>query len=115
MKPILTAALISLILALPGASFAAGDAAAGKEIFLKKCASCHGQEGEGKEAIAKAMKVELKHLGSKEVQVKSDADIRKGILEGSGKMKPVKDVDAKTADDVIAFVRTLAGKTGKAK
>ena len=115
MKPILITALSALILILPTVSFAAGDAAAGKDVFMKKCASCHGQEGEGKEAIAKAMKVELKHLGSKEVQAKTDAEIRKGILEGSGKMKPVKDIDAKAADDVIAFVRTLAGKTGKAK
>jgi len=95
------------LLAAPAAMFAAGDAAAGKEVFLKKCASCHGQNGEGKEAIAKALKVELKHLGSKEVQAKSDPDIKKVIVEGVGKMKPVKDMDTKSVDDSIAFMRTL--------
>ena len=85
----------------------AADVAAGKDLYGKKCASCHGVSGEGKDTIAKTFKVELRHLGSKEVQAKSDADVKKIILEGNGKMKAVKDVDAKTADDVIAFLRTL--------
>src|SRR5437667_6788292 len=80
------------------APFAAGDAAAGKADYAKKCASCHGQAGEGKDAIAKTLKVELKHLGSKEVQAMSDADLKKVAMQGTGKMKPVKDVDAKSAD-----------------
>jgi len=54
-----------------------------------------------------ALKVELKPLSSKDVQAKTDADLRKVVLEGSGKMKGVKDVDAKGAEDVVAFVRTL--------
>ena len=36
-----------------------GDATAGKEVYGKKCATCHGAAGEGKEAIAKMMKVEI--------------------------------------------------------
>src|SRR6266699_557301 len=31
----------------------AADAGAGKDVFAKKCASCHGAAGEGKETIAK--------------------------------------------------------------
>ena len=85
----------------------AADTAAGKDLYGKKCASCHGAAGEGKDSVAKMFKVELKHLGSKEIQVKTDADFKKIVLEGAGKMKGVKDVDAKGADDVIAFVRTL--------
>ncbi len=46
----------------------------------------------------------------KEVQAKSDADLKKTILEGAGKMKPVKDVDAKSADDIVSYLRTLAKK-----
>jgi len=98
------------ILSYSTASLAAGNAAAGKDVFMKKCASCHGQAGEGKDAIAKTLKVELRHLGSKEVQAKSDADMKQYIVEGNGKMKAVKDVDAKQADDIIAFVRTLTKK-----
>jgi mono/diheme cytochrome c family protein len=90
--------------------FAAGDAAAGKEAYLKKCASCHGSAGEGKDAVAKMMKVTLAHLGSKPVQSKADAELKKIPLEGTGKMKAVKDVTPQMADDIIAYVRTLAQK-----
>jgi mono/diheme cytochrome c family protein len=99
------AILAVLFLAVP--AFAQGDAAAGKETFTKKCASCHGAAGEGKESVAKMMKVQLRHLGSKEVLAKSDADLKKDILQGNGKMKPVAGIDAKGADDVVAYMRTL--------
>ena len=85
----------------------AADVAAGKDLYGKKCASCHGAAGEGKDSVAKLFKVEMKPLNSKEVQSKSDADLKKIIMEGSGKMKAVQGVDAKGADDVVAFVRTL--------
>lgn len=89
---------------------AGGDATAGKTVYNKSCASCHGPNGEGKDAIAKMFKAEMKPLGSKEVQAKSDADLRKGITDGTGKMKPVKGLSDKDLDNVIAFVRTLAKK-----
>ena len=103
---------MSVIFAVLGALpvFAAGDKAAGKEAYLKKCASCHGQEGEGKEAIAQMMKIKFVHLGSKEVQSKSDAELTKIPLEGTGKMKPVKDLNEQTTADIIAYLRTLAKK-----
>src|SRR5437867_12853124 len=85
----------------------AADTAAGKDLYAKKCASCHGAAGEGKDSVAKMFKVEMKPLSSKEIQAMSDADLKKAILEGTGKMKAVKDVDAKAADDIIGFVRTL--------
>ncbi len=104
------AVTIALILLINGAGFAAGDAAAGKELFAKKCTSCHGAGGEGKDAIAKMMKVEMKPLASKEVQEKSEADLVKVITTGSGKMKAVADLKEKDVQDVIAFLRTLAKK-----
>jgi hypothetical protein len=51
--------------------------------------------------------VTLPALGSKEVQGKSDADLKKVITEGHGKMKPVSGLDEKQVADVVAFVRTL--------
>ncbi len=87
-----------------------GDAAAGKAVYSKQCASCHGAEGEGKEAIAKMFKVTMRHLGSKEVQAKTDAELRKSVTEGNGKMKPVKGLSEKDLDNLIARVRTLAKK-----
>ncbi len=86
------------------------DGEAGKAIFAKQCATCHGAAGEGKEAIAKMLKVTMRNLGSKEVQSKSDADLRKDITEGNGKMKPIKGLSADDVSNVIAFLRTLAKK-----
>jgi mono/diheme cytochrome c family protein len=105
--PVLIALIAVLLYVMP---MTAADVGAGKDLYAKKCASCHGAAGEGKDAIAKMFKVEMKPLNSKEIQAKSDADIKKVILEGTGKMKPVADIDAKAADDIVAYVRTLAKK-----
>jgi hypothetical protein len=51
--------------------------------------------------------VTLPPLASKEVQAKSDAELKKVILSGKGKMKPVSGITEKQAGDVVAFVRTL--------
>jgi mono/diheme cytochrome c family protein len=82
-------------------------AAEGKSVFDNKCKMCHGVDGSGNPAIAKAMKVTLRRLGSPEVQAKSDADIKKNITEGTGKMKPITGLTAKQVDDVVAYVRTF--------
>jgi cytochrome c553 len=100
--------VLALLLLVPILLLAnGGDATTGKTLYGKKCATCHGKEGEGKAAIAKMLKVELKHLGSKEVQAKSDADLSKNVTEGSGKMKPVKGLSDADVNNVVAFVRTL--------
>ena len=83
-----------------------GDAKAGKAVFDKQCATCHGPDGTPKDAVAKMLKVEMRHLGAKEVQAKSDGDIHKVIVEGYQKMKPQKMADKDTAN-VIAHIRTL--------
>jgi mono/diheme cytochrome c family protein len=108
-RPIFVLIVIFIFLAgLP--LFAAGDAAAGKEAYTKKCASCHGPDGLGKDQIAQMMKIKFTPLGAKEVQTKSDADLKKIAIEGGGKMKAVKDVDDKMAEDIVAFLRTFAKK-----
>jgi cytochrome c len=108
-KSIFVVIVIALFLAgLP--LFAAGDAVAGKDAYMKKCASCHGPDGLGKDQIAQMMKIKFTPLGAKEVQAKSDADLKKISIEGGGKMKAVKDVDDKMAEDIVAFLRTFAKK-----
>jgi mono/diheme cytochrome c family protein len=79
----------------------------GKEVFDKSCKACHGAQGQGNPGMAKMMKVEMRPLGSKEVQAQSDADLKKIITQGKGKMKPVASLSAKQVDDVVAFLRTL--------
>lgn len=93
-----------------GFAAAAGDAHAGHAIFDKSCRACHGSEGQGNPGIAKAMNVTIHDLGSAEVQGKSDAELKKIITEGKGKMKPVKTVSDDQIQNVIAYIRTLAKK-----
>lgn len=100
----LTIATLSLIASV-GLAYA--GAAEGKELYTAKCVACHGPTGEGKPAIAKMLGVTQKALGSKEVQARPDAELKKVILEGQGKMKPVASVTAKQADDIVAYLRTL--------
>jgi len=99
MKP-LTLAILSAGLLLAGAP-------EGKELYTSKCASCHGANGEGKAAIAKMFNVALPPLASKEVQAKSDADLKKVVTTGKGKMKPVAGITDPQASDIVAYLRTL--------
>lgn len=93
------------LIALAGLSWA--GAPEGKEVYTAKCAPCHGANGEGKAAIAKMYNVTMPPLASKEVQAKSDDQLKAVILKGQGKMKPVSGITEKQAADVVAFVRTL--------
>jgi mono/diheme cytochrome c family protein len=102
MRVFLTASILAL--ALAGSALA--DAAAGKALYATKCKGCHGVNGEGNPTIAKMLAVTLRPLGSKAVQAKSNAELKKDSTEGTGKMKPVKLTDAE-AGDVVEFLRTL--------
>jgi mono/diheme cytochrome c family protein len=106
--------LSSAALILAAASYAwavpPGDASAGKIVYTKSCMTCHGPSGEGKPAIGKMLHTAMIPLGSKEVQAKTDADLKKFVTEGVGKMPPVKGLSAKQMDDVIAYVRVLGKK-----
>jgi mono/diheme cytochrome c family protein len=95
------------LIASAGLAAAAGDATAGRAVYDKTCKTCHGAEGAANPNIVKMMKVDIKDLTSSEVQGMSDADLKKTITEGKGKMKPVKSVAGKDIDNVIAYVRSL--------
>ena len=88
----------------------AGDVAAGKTLFASKCVSCHGPNGEGKDAMAKMFKVEMRPLASKEVQAKTDAQLGKDFSEGTGKMKAISGLSAADTANIVAHIRTLAKK-----
>jgi mono/diheme cytochrome c family protein len=98
------------VLALAGGAaiaLAAGDAKAGAEIYAKSCKSCHGADGTPNAAIAKMMKVDMKHLGDPAVQALGEAKWTEIITSGMGKMKAVKTVSGNQVADVIAFAKTL--------
>ena len=111
MKKYLAGILITgvavLGIALGLASAQKGDSAAGKDVFMKKCKICHGPDGAGNPGIAKALGVTFTPFSSEEIQKKSDADLKKIVTEGKGKMKPVKDLSDADMGNVIAYIRTL--------
>ena len=100
--------LVMFVLFTVGNVAWAADAKAGKTVYDSKCKTCHGAGGEGNAALAKTLKVEFKHLGSKEVQAKTDDQLKKESTAGIGKMQPVKGLSDTQVQDVIAFLRTLA-------
>jgi mono/diheme cytochrome c family protein len=105
MKKTFFTMLIALLATLTAS--AAGDATAGKATYNKYCKSCHGTDGQHNPNIAKVMKVEMKDLGSSDVQSMSDADLKKPITDGMGKMKPIKSISGADLDNVIAYIRTF--------
>lgn len=87
-----------------------GNAEAGKALYMTNCKKCHGELGEGVPKMYRLVKATLVHLGSKQAQDKSDAEIRKSMTDGAGKMQPIKDprpLTPEEMDNVIAFTRTL--------
>ncbi len=113
LKPLSGAAVVAGVLLMASTSFSvppAGDATPGKEVFLKKCKTCHGEDGQGNQGMAKLLKTTITPLDSDEVQTKSDADIKTVITQGKDKMKPVQGLSDSDIDNVIAYVRTFKKK-----
>lgn len=102
----IVAALLAVL--LPAGSMPAfASAAEGKAVYDRKCKTCHGADGKANPAIAKSLKVEMRALGSKEVQAMSDEKLKEVSLKGTGKMKPVSGISDAEAKDLIAHLRTL--------
>jgi len=91
--------------AASGASSA--DVGAGKALYDKNCKKCHGPQGEGVARMYALVDAKIVHLGSKQAQSKSDAEIAKSITDGVGKMEAVEDVTPAQAKQITAFMRTL--------
>jgi mono/diheme cytochrome c family protein len=80
MKPSIKQTAICTVFLLAGAAlgWAQGDA---KDLFLNKCATCHGPDGAGKTAMGKKLKVKDVHeLAGK----MSAADMIKVVTDGKG-------------------------------
>lgn len=86
---------------LTATSAFAADAAAGKAIYATKCKTCHGADGDGNPAMAKALKVEIKPLSA------TTSDVKGVIVNGQGKMKPMPAVAGADLDNVVAYVKTM--------
>ena len=98
---------LALIVSVVSVAMAAGNATTGKAVYEKSCKGCHGADGTPNAAIAKAMKVPMASLGDPDAQKLSDEDLKSIITDGKGKMKAMKTVSGKAADDVVAYIRTF--------
>ncbi len=59
-----------------------GNPEAGKKIYLESCQSCHGATGRGDSDMAAYLTPPPANLAAKTTQAKTDAQLRKTILEG---------------------------------
>ena len=99
---------VVVFILLAGGAYAA-DVAAGKAAYQKRCVACHGADGKGNAGMAKAMKVEFPDFTNAAVVTKiGKGNIQKTIANGKGKMPAVKGVSQEEADNIAAFVSSLA-------
>jgi len=89
------------------------DVEAGKNLYGKFCQKCHGARGEGVPRMYQLVDAKIVHLGSKQAQSKSDAEIKKAMLDGLGKMEAVDDLTPQQAEKILAFERTLTADAEK--
>ncbi|HZQ68297.1 MAG TPA: cytochrome c [Terriglobales bacterium] len=104
MKTVVNAVLAGLAVALVFSTFSLAES--GADLFKAKCAVCHGATGAGDTGMGKAMN--LRDLGSADVQKQSDADLTAIITNGKGKM-PKYDgkLTKEQIESLVQHVRTL--------
>jgi cytochrome c6 len=85
----------------------AADAGDGKAVFEKSCAGCHGKDGKGNPAMAKALGEKGLDLTTKDAKGKSDEQLLKVITEGAGKMPAQKSLSKEEQKQVLSYVRSL--------
>jgi mono/diheme cytochrome c family protein len=107
MKTLLTAALLASLLGIiPTTASAQGTA---QDLFLDKCANCHGKDGAGQ--TIKGKKLKLKDLRSAEAQKLTDAQMTDLLVKGKGDMQSYsKELSAQQMKDLVAYVRGMAKK-----
>jgi mono/diheme cytochrome c family protein len=85
----------------------------GKEVYTKKCGSCHGKQGEGVAKMATMLKATIRNWGEVAATADTLAGWKKITADGKGKMPAFKaKLSAAEMDSVMAYVKTLT-KPGK--
>lgn len=83
---------------------------AGKKIYLESCQNCHGPTGKGDSDMAAYLSPPPANLTAKGTQSKTDAQLRKVILEGRPGTAMVGYAGAfeeAQLADLIAYIRSL--------
>ena len=98
---------VGLVTVVSGTAWSAEPA--GKATYDKLCVSCHGKDGKGNPAMAKAMGEKGLNLTTKEVQAMKDDELLKVIVDGKGKMPASgKNLSTQEQKEVLAYTRSLA-------
>ncbi len=107
MKLRLLSAVLVVFTLVPAGLFA--DATKGAEIYKSKCQMCHGADGKGQTPMG--TKLQIKDLGSAEVQNLKDSELKTIIEDGKGKMPAYKGkLSNAEIEDVIQHLRTFKAK-----
>jgi len=100
-----TIALLLLLMITLAASAVAENALA-KDLFVSKCAICHGADGSAKTTMGKNLKIRDFH--SSEVQKQSDADLKTMITKGKGKMPAFEGkLTGEQIDQLVGYIREV--------
>jgi mono/diheme cytochrome c family protein len=97
---------IVLVFGSPVSRVMAADAEAGKELFTKNCAGCHGADGKGNPAMAKALGDKGLNIVTPEVKKQSDEQLAKVIADGAGKM-PASKLSKAEQKQALDYIRSL--------
>ena len=98
---------IVLVFGWPVSRVLAADAHAGKAVYDKSCAGCHGADGKGNPAMAKVLGDKGLNIVSKDTTQQSDEQLLKVIAEGAGKM-PASKLSKAEQKQVLDYTRSLA-------
>lgn len=80
------------------------------QLFMRKCAHCHGRRGGGDGPGARSYSRVADLRGSELQRRLSDPQVSSIITGGVGQMPPVRGLRAVEVDAVVAYVRTLANE-----
>ncbi|MGZ6035988.1 MAG: c-type cytochrome [Myxococcaceae bacterium] len=114
MRAAASAAVLGSV-ASQGAAPAKPDVAAGKAIYEKQCASCHGASGKGDGEDAAYYTTKPTDLTDKAALSKRTDDFLAAVISGGGPAKglskdmPAAKLSPPEVQSVVAYVRTLSG------
>lgn len=103
---------VSLVGSVGVSAGQAADLANGKKVYADKCARCHGVSGKGDGPKAETLeKKPADYTDKKLMGEMTDVQLKQIALDGKAPMPAFKGkIRDKDLDDVIAYIRTLAGK-----
>ena len=106
LRYILAIGSIVMVFGSPVPRLMAGDADAGKALYTKNCQSCHGADGKGNPAMAKALGEKGLNLTTAEAKKMSDEQMAKVVADGAGKM-PGSKLSKAEQKQVLDYTRSL--------